>query len=74
MKQPFHCHGVCAAAAAFFLERDHTTSSGLWRRLANNDRDVVGQGMTWRGTTSPYASRKQVALWTLYNKLWPDKT
>ena len=36
--------GICLVTV-----RHHSVSSGPWRRLGNYERDVVCQGMTWRG-------------------------
>ena len=42
---------VSLLAFAWLRSVHHIVSSGPWRRLANNKRDVVCQGMTCRGRT-----------------------
>ena len=59
-------------AFAWLRSVHHIVSSGPWLRLANNKRDVVCQGMTCRGRTWHYASKKQAGRWTQYNMLLPE--
>ena len=60
--------GICLIAV-----RHQSVSSGPWRRLANDDRDAVCQGMAWRGGTWHYASKKQAGRWTQYSMLLPER-
>ena len=64
---------VSLLAFAWLRSVRHIVSSGPWRRLANDDRGVVCQGMTCPGRTWHYASKKQAGRWTQYNMLFPER-